>query len=132
MIVEVSKERTRELIEKVAKFFAERRLGAPALLFLESVRPLNFIGSQIMYFISPFINVLFSSNEFEEFAAVMSERENVHLLITRIDELDEELNKEQREREAIKRQKFWKKMNPKSLIFKIKNIFKKNKENGGK
>ena len=116
MIVEVSKERTRELIEKVALFFAERRMGAPALLFLESMRPLSFVGSQIMYFLAPFANVLLSGNEFEEFAAVMSDRENVQLLIQRIDELDEKLNEERRKAESIKRQKFWNK---------IKKFFKK-------
>ena len=118
MIVEVSKERSRELIEKVAIFFAERRMGAPALLFLESMRPLNFIGSQLMYFVAPFANVVFKGNEFEEFAAVMGERENIQLLIQRIDELDEEYHREKREKEALKRKKFWKK---------VKNIFKKDK-----
>ena len=123
MIVEVSEERARELIEKVADFIAVRRMGAPALLFLESVRPLSFIGSQVVYFLSPFANVLFAGSEFDEFAALMTERENVGRLIKRIDELDEEYHKEQRKIERIKRQKFWNK---------IKNIFKKNKENGGK
>ena len=126
MIIEVSKERTAELIEKVAMFFAERRLGAPALLFLESFRPLNFIGSQIMYFLTPFANVLFANREFEEFAAIMGERENIQLLIKRIDELDEKLNAEQRQRESIKRKRFWNKV---KRFFRIKN--KNNINNGG-
>ena len=119
MIVEVSPERAKELMEKVAVFFASRRLGAPALLFMESVRPLTFLGSQLMYMLAPFINVIFTGKEFEEFACVMSERENIVYLINRIDELDEEMNREIREQEKIKRAKFWKK---------IKRIFKKNRE----
>jgi hypothetical protein len=94
----------------VATFFAKRRLGAPALLFFESVRPMNFIGSQLMYMINPFVNVIFQGQEFEEFAAIMNERENMELLIRRIDELDEEYNAEQREKERMKRQKFWRKV----------------------
>ena len=131
MIVEVSKERSRELIEIVAKFFASRRLGAPALLFLESMKPLNFIGSQIMYFIAPFANVLFKGDEFEEFAAMLGERENINLLIQRIDELDEELNKEQRKKEALKRQKFFNRIKSTNFYIKLKSIFNKNKNNGG-
>ena len=110
MIIEVSKERAKELIEKVATFFAERRMGAPALLFLESMRPLSFLGSQIMYFLAPFANVLFRGNEFEEFAAILNDRDNVQLLIQRIDELDEKFHEEKRKIERLKRQKFWKKV----------------------
>jgi len=110
MIVEVSKERTLYLIDKVAKFFAERRMGAPAILFCESMRPLNFIGSQVMYMITPFVNVIFQGREFEEFAAIMNERENMDLLIKRIDALDEEYNAEQREKERLKRQRFWRRV----------------------
>ncbi|MCK9328310.1 MAG: hypothetical protein PHY08_04360 [Candidatus Cloacimonetes bacterium] len=123
MQVEVSKERALELIDKVAVFFASRRMGAPALLFLESMRPLHFIGSQIMYFLSPFAGIIFKGEEFEEFAALLSDHENVQLLINRIDELDEKFNEEQRKLERIKRKKNWEK---------FKSFFKKkNKNNNG-
>ena len=118
MIVEVSKERTAELIEKVAKFIAERRMGAPAILFMESVRPLSFLGSQVMYFISPFVKIIFQGDEFEEFAAIMQDHENMRLLIQRIDDLDEQYNIEARENDRIKRKKFWNK---------VGNIFKRKK-----
>jgi hypothetical protein len=97
-------------------------MGAPALMFLESVRPLTFIGSQAMFFVAPFANILFKGDEFEEFAAMMSDRKYTDLLLKRIDELDEELNREIRERDRAKRKKFWKK---------IKNIFKKKHKDGG-
>jgi len=110
MIVEVSKERTIELLEKTATFFASRRMGAPAILFIESLRPLHFVGSQAMYFLSPFINVFTKGQEMEEFAAIMENEENVKYLIDRIDELDLKLNAEERAREKIKREKFWRKV----------------------
>jgi len=110
MIVEVSKERKIELIEKAATFFAQRRMGAPAILFFESVRPLSFIGSQIMYFVSPFASVIFSGDEFEEFAAILEDPENVRMLIDRIDVLDEQFYAEQRANERLKRKRFWNKV----------------------
>ena len=119
MIIEVSKERTRELLEKAAEFFASRRMGAPAILFIESLRPLHFLGSQVMYFLSPFVNVIFQGQEFEEFAAIIHEEENVKYLLDRIDELDLQYNAEEREREKIKRQKFFRK---------IKSIFTRKKQ----
>ena len=119
MIVEVSKERSLELLEKAAVFFASRRMGAPAIMLFESVRPLHFIGSQAMYFLAPFANILFKGPEFEEFAAIMNEEENVRYLIKRIDDLDEIYNAEERERERLGRARFWKKM--KNIFKKIKN-----------
>jgi hypothetical protein len=118
MIVEISKERALELIEKVAVFFAARRMGTPAILFFESIRPLHFLGSQVMYFLAPFASIIFKHGEFEEFATLMSEHSNVELLIKRIDELDEQYNLEEREREKMKRQRFWRKI---TRIFKKKN-----------
>jgi hypothetical protein len=115
MIVEVTDERKCEMIEKVAIFFAERRMGAPAIMFFESIRPLSFIGSQVMYFLVPFANAIFTGNEFEEFAAIMQDQENVRLLVNRIDELDEQYNQKIREEERIKRKKWWNK---------IKNFFR--------
>jgi len=116
MIVEVSTERKIELIEKAATFFAQRRMGAPAILFFESMRPLSFIGSQIMYFVSPFASVIFQGDEFEEFAAIFEDPENVRLLIDRIDILDEQFYAEQRANERLKRKRFWNK---------VKGFFKK-------
>ncbi|HDH99802.1 MAG TPA: hypothetical protein ENF74_02295, partial [Firmicutes bacterium] len=43
------------LVEKVARAVARRGLATPALMFLESVRPLNFIGSQAMIFLEPMV-----------------------------------------------------------------------------
>jgi len=120
MIIEVSKERTLELLDKIAEFIASRRMGAPALLFLESVRPLHFLGSQVMFFLAPFANVLFSGQEFEEFATILEKEENVRYLIHKIDLLDEEMNRVIREQERMKRRK---------LFNRIKTLFsKKNKE----
>jgi hypothetical protein len=75
-----------------------------------------------MYFLTPFVNVFITGQEFEELAAIMDDEENVKYLIDRIDVLDLQFNAEEREKEKIKRKKFWKK---------IKGIFKKNNANDG-
>jgi hypothetical protein len=121
-IINVDKERALELIEKIAVFIAKRRMGAPAILFIESVKPLNFLGSQIMHFLSPFANVIFTGTEFDEVAIMFEDRENVEILLKRIDVLDEEMNSKEREQERLKRKKFWSK---------IKNLFKRKNEKNG-
>ena len=59
MIVEIKEERALELIEKISKYIVERKMASPAILAIESLRPLNFIASQVMYFFSPFAEIIF-------------------------------------------------------------------------
>ena len=43
----------RAAVERVARFVVRFGLAVPAILALESVRPLSFVGSQFMYLLSP-------------------------------------------------------------------------------
>lgn len=43
------------LLARLADAIVARRMGAPATLFLESLRPLNFMGSQALVFLEPFV-----------------------------------------------------------------------------
>ncbi|MBN1326346.1 MAG: hypothetical protein JW996_00175 [Candidatus Cloacimonetes bacterium] len=96
MIVEISPERAYEIIEKVADFIVKRRMAAAAIMTIESLRPLNYIGSQLMYFLAPFAEIIFNPKEYQEFAALLEKDEYIKLLMQRIDELDEELYREER------------------------------------
>jgi hypothetical protein len=116
MILEISPERSVELIEKASRFIVNRRMAAPAIMAIESLRPLARIGSQIIYFISPFIETLFNSTEHQEFAVLLEKEENVKLLIDRIDDLDVETYREERKQRKLLRKR---RMN------KFKNFFKK-------
>jgi len=44
-----------ELINAVAGRVVRMRLGVPAVFFLESTKPLSFIGSQVLVFLQPFV-----------------------------------------------------------------------------
>lgn len=116
MILEISRERSVELIEKASRFIVKHRMAAPAIMTIESLRPLARIGSQVIYFLSPFIETLFNTKEHQEFAVLLEKEENVKLLIDRIDELDVEMYREEREKRKLLRKR---RMN------KIKNFFYK-------
>ncbi len=88
----------------------------PAILFLESVKPLNYIGSQMLVFFEPFVQTLFTVKDYNEFVRMMEERENVERLLQRIEKLDAEvLQKEKDEKRKRKEEKklsgkrFWQK-----------------------
>ena len=116
MILEISQERSVELIEKAARFLVKRKLASAAILWIEGSRPLNRIVGQATYFLSPFIETLFNIKEHQEFAVLIENQKNLDLLVQRIDELDYEMHSEERKQRRLLRKR---RMN------KIKNIFKK-------
>ncbi|HLG28838.1 MAG TPA: hypothetical protein VI387_01390, partial [Candidatus Brocadiales bacterium] len=69
------------LVEKLADFVIKRRMAEPALIFLESMRPLNFIGSQAMVFFKPIITTFFSPKDYERLTQILEKRESIDILI---------------------------------------------------
>ncbi|MBN2460853.1 MAG: hypothetical protein JXB60_04540 [Candidatus Cloacimonetes bacterium] len=104
-IVEISAERAAEIIEKIAKFIVRKRMAAPAIMTIESLRPLNYIGSQLLYFLAPFAELIFNPKEYQEFAALLEKDEYIKMLLHRIDELDEELHREERKKKKAVRER---------------------------
>jgi hypothetical protein len=79
----------RELLERLAGQVVRRRLVAPALLALESGRPLSFLGSQVLAFLAPFATVLFSPVEYDRLVQLLERRHSVDALIEAIVRQDE-------------------------------------------
>ncbi len=73
------------LISKLADFEVRRNMSMPAIMFLESVRPLNFVGSQAMVFFKPFISRLFTKVEYDKLATILEKREVIDILIKEIE-----------------------------------------------
>jgi hypothetical protein len=103
--VEISQEEAYDMVDKVARFVVERHLAPAGILFLESVRPLHGIGSQFMYFVLPFAEMIFDSQKYQRFALMIENEPYLKRLISRIDELDEELNRERRKEASLKRKR---------------------------
>ena len=79
-------------------------MTVPAILFLESVKPLSFIGSQALYFFEPMVRAIFSVPEYERFAALLERRENIEVLLVKIETKDEEERRADRERRNRERE----------------------------
>ena len=77
------------LVEKVARAVARRGLATPALMFLESVRPLNFIGSQAMIFLEPMVRSVLPSKDYMKFAKILERREGLEALIRHIEKFSQ-------------------------------------------
>ncbi|MDP6125890.1 MAG: hypothetical protein QGH20_09075, partial [Candidatus Latescibacteria bacterium] len=48
------------LLDRVAAMIVKRGLISPAVMFLETAKPLNFIGSQVLVFLNPIVTIVFS------------------------------------------------------------------------
>ncbi len=71
----------------MAAEIVKRLLEAPAILFLEMNKPLSFIASQGMLVAMPMFAPLVGAQRIAELSQIISDRANIDLLITRIEEM---------------------------------------------
>lgn len=76
-----------DLIEKIAEGVVKRGMQTPAILFLEMHKPLTFVASQSLVATSPFIAPFVGIGNVQLAAKLIEKRENIELLIDRIEEL---------------------------------------------
>ena len=97
-------------IEKVAKEVVDRGLAAPVIMFLESVKPLNWIASQLMLVLEPFYAWVFGYRELIDFRRALNKRESVPILIEKIEQYERErIEKSKKSRKGILK-KIWQKI----------------------
>ncbi len=73
------------LMERIAAIIVTRGMAAPATVFLESMGPMNFLGSQALHFLTPILDCAFNTKEVEQVARLLECRETVTRLITIIE-----------------------------------------------
>ncbi len=76
-----------EILEKLARKVARWQMGVPAIMFLETIKPLSFIGSQVLVFLDPLVKSIFNLSEYNEYIKLMEDRKNVELLIGKIEDI---------------------------------------------
>lgn len=73
------------LLERVADAVVKRGMAAPATVFLESLGPMNFLGSQALYFLTPIVEWAFHAKEVEQVARLLERRDTISRLIAFIE-----------------------------------------------
>ena len=76
----------RELAQRLARVVVRRGLTVPALMMLESGRPLSFIGSQALAFLGPFATTVFPADDYQRLVSLLEKREGVDLLVVALEE----------------------------------------------
>ena len=79
----------REAVAKIAKLIGRFGLITPAILFLESMRPLSFVGSQFMHVMSPAVTTLLPLAEWDHLARLLEDRRGMEYVIAQIEAQDQ-------------------------------------------
>lgn len=74
-----------ELLDRVAMAVVQRRMTGPALVVLESLRPLNYVSSQFMVFLEPLVGSFVSTRDYDRMAQVLERRETLQVLIDKLE-----------------------------------------------
>ena len=91
------------LLDSIAARIVRMGLATPAVFFLESSKPLSFIGSQALVFFEPFVKAFLDLKSYDRFAALMEDRANVEKLIRRVEEREDERARAEKEAKAARR-----------------------------
>jgi hypothetical protein len=73
------------LLDRVAAAVVAREMAVPAVMFLESVGPMNFLGSQALHFFTPVLEVVFSQRDVERVALLLERRDTLSRLAALIE-----------------------------------------------
>ncbi|MFH0778201.1 MAG: hypothetical protein V2A71_06170 [Candidatus Eisenbacteria bacterium] len=93
------------ILDSIAGRIVRMGLAVPAIFFLESSKPLSFLGSQVLVFLEPFIKTFVEVKNYEKFCLLVEDRENVEKLILKVEQEEERLKEEKRERKKHERSK---------------------------
>lgn len=93
------------LCRKIARKVVERDLTVPAIMFLESIKPVSFLGSQMLVFANPVISLIVQTGEYYRFVRMIEDRENIERLTVAIEEENAEARKVRQQEKRTRRRR---------------------------
>lgn len=113
---EISKKES-ELIEKAARRIVDTDVEGFVIWFLETIKPVVWIGGELaLFYLAPFLPLL--DNYGYDFLDTFEKRENIELLIKRVEKLNKD---KEREKKRQKKMKANNGVEGQSLLSKLKN-----------
>lgn len=109
-----------EFMETIAKEIVQRQLTVPAIIFLETIKPLSFLGNQLLIFANPVVSLVVRTGNYYKFVRMIEDRENVEKLTVAIEEENalevqrKDEMKKARRKERKNRKSFWSRFGRKS------------------
>ncbi|MCK4915449.1 MAG: hypothetical protein KAS89_04720 [Candidatus Eisenbacteria sp.] len=94
----------KEVMDRFARKIIDWRMTAPAILFIESAKPLTFLGNQALIFFQPMVQSIFNFKTYDEVAEILEDRDNLEYLLSEIEKLEAERTKAEREEKKRRRE----------------------------
>ncbi len=85
---ELTLQKDKEFLSKLAKRIHNSGLITPAIFFLEMAKPLSLLGSHVLVFFGPIINAFIQSETYYRKLEIFQNTENVEYLLTMIEEIE--------------------------------------------
>ena len=86
-------EEEEKFIDETARRIVEMGMEFPAIVLLESSKPLAYMGGQLFYMITPFLSVFNLEQTGLRYKNFFEKRENIERLLKRIEELSKSSKK---------------------------------------
>ena len=77
-------------VDKVAEFLVRFGMSTPALLTLETMRPLSYVGSQFMHMLTPAMSTFLTSSAWHSMADLLEDRRGMDYVLERIEHAQKE------------------------------------------
>lgn len=75
----------REAVDRILQEVVRRRMTVPAVMLLETCRPLNYVGSQLLVFFSPMMKIALGTQAQDDFARFLEQRGSIDYLLDRLE-----------------------------------------------
>ncbi len=85
------------LVGRLCHEVVRRQMTLPAVTLLQSARPMNYLGSQLMQFFLPMVSAVTDAEEFAIMANFLERRDSVDILCDTLDRLDQEASRNKKE-----------------------------------
>ena len=85
----------KQLISNLAEKIVRHGMSVPAIFFLEMVKYMSFIGSQLMVFFGPVITAFVQSESYYKLTHLLEERQNVDFLMLELERMESDNKKKE-------------------------------------
>lgn len=85
----------KQLISNLAEKIVRHGMSVPAIFFLEMVKYMSFIGSQLMVFFGPVITAFVQSESYYKLTHLLEERQNVEFLMLELERMESDNQKKE-------------------------------------
>ncbi len=93
-----------ELLNDTARRIANARMAVPAMMFLETITPMNMVSSAMLRVMSPAWRTVISASRIDQVAKMLERRDAIPTFIRLIDEADDQRRLEEKSEKTAKKQ----------------------------